>query len=223
MCHLIGWHEFGVKLIYMKCLRYMLSHFLSVAGEHDRAFDAQLLEFVDAFNAIVLDMVVDDDVACILSVDSHMDDSADMMAWMPLCTYGFHHALIAHTDDVVLNLCANALSCHFFHMADAASVGSLFGERITQGSSDGMGGKMLYVGSEVKQLTLVEMVGMHRFYGKLTVGEGARLIENHRMEVGECIHIACPFHQYAVARCSTDASKEGEGNADDESARARYH
>ena len=42
------------------------------------------------------------------------------------------------------------MTCYFLDIRDLATIRCLVGEGITQGSTDGMGGEVLDVGSEVK-------------------------------------------------------------------------
>ena len=115
------------------------------------------------------------------------------------------------------------VSCYFLDIGDAAAVGGLVGEGVAQRGSYGMGGEMLYVGGEMEQLVLVNMVGMDGRDGKLSVGERARLVEDHGAELGEHIHVIGPLDEDALTRGSSDAAEEGERHADDEGARTTDH
>ena len=74
------------------------AHLAAVAGEHDGALHTESLQAHYGLTAVVLDTVVDHDVAGIFAVDGHMDDGAGMVAVEPLGTDGVHHLRVAHTD-----------------------------------------------------------------------------------------------------------------------------
>ena len=120
-------------------LSHTRRHLLAIAGEHDDAFHAQLLQRGDSLGAIGFHLVGDDDMAGILAIDSHMDDGSCTSAVVPLRPDGVHHLRVAHANQVVAHTGTNALSGHFFHVGHLATIGSFVGERVTQSCTNGMG------------------------------------------------------------------------------------
>ena len=64
---------------------------------------------------------------------------------------------------------------------------------------------------------------MDGLYGKLTMGEGARLVEHHRLDLRQNVHIVGSLDEDASTRGTTDAPKEREGHADNQGARTTHH
>ena len=70
---------------------------------------------------------------------------------------------------------------------------------------------------------LIVKIGVDGLDGKLSVGEGTRLVEDGRIDLGKDVHIVGPLDEDTLARGSSDTSEEGEGNADDQGTRAADH
>ena len=64
---------------------------------------------------------------------------------------------------------------------------------------------------------------MHGTHGKLSVGECAGLVEHHGIHLCQYVHKVGTFDKDASARSTADASEEGQGHADYEGTRTRYH
>ena len=79
------------------------------------------------------------------------------------------------------------------------------------------------MGSEVQQMTLVALLGMHRSNRKLTTSQGPRLIEDHRSNPGQHIHIIGALDKDAFTRGTANAAKESQRYADNQGARTRDH
>ena len=62
-----------------------------------------------------------------------------------------------------------------------------------------MGGEVLNVGSEVEQLVLITVIRMDSSDGKLAVGERARLVEYHRINLRQHIHIVGSLDEDTLA------------------------
>ena len=165
----------------------------------------------------------------ILIINSYMDNGTHMGAVDPLGTNGLHHLRIAHTDDVVAHSCTNALTSYLFYVAHLATIGSLVGESIAQGSTNGVGREVLYVGCQVEQpvfrigccmaaFMISIVAGVYGSYCKLSTGQRARLVEDHRVDLGQHIHIGGTLDEDAATRGSANAAEEGQRNADDQGA-----
>ena len=64
---------------------------------------------------------------------------------------------------------------------------------------------------------------MHCRNRKLSVGQGACLVENHCANLGQHVHVIGTFHENAFAGRATDATKESERHTDDQGTRTRHH
>ena len=127
----------------------MISHFLTIASKHDGTSDAQFLELGDGLSAVRLNLVVDNDMTCIFTINGYMDDGTNMMAVVPFCAYGIHHLCIAHTDHLIPYPCTDTMTCDLLDLTDDAAIGSLIREGITQGCANGMGREVFDMGSKV--------------------------------------------------------------------------
>ena len=161
-------------------------------------------------------------MACIRSIDGYVYDCAHVRAVVPLCSDGLHHLAVAYAYEVVAHAGLDALSCNLFHIAQLAAVGSLVGEGIAQGGTDGVGREVFYVGGQMQQLVLVAGVGMYGSHGKLPVRQSARLVEDHRLQLCQHIHVVAALDEDAPSRGTADAAKERERHADDERTGTRH-
>ncbi len=221
--HFVGRQQPGMVFVDAQLLCHLLPHLFAVAGEHHGAAHANRLQVAHGLGAVVPHFVLDDDVAGIFPVDGNMDDGADMAAIMPLHPDGIHHFGIADANRHAFHFGANAVSSNLFHVAQLAAVGGLVGEGVAKGGSNGMGGIMLDVGGKMQQMPLVALLGMHGSDGELTLRERARLVEHHRVDLRQHIHVVGAFHEDAFTRCASDAAKKSEWHTDDQGARARNH
>ena len=117
-------------------------------------------------------------------------------------------------------------------IGDTATVVSFVGEGITQGSSDGVGGEVLHMGRQMQQFLFPNSLNffvfsnfltftsffpsMYGLDGKLAVGQGARLVEHHRVYLGQHVHVVAAFDEDAFARGSAQSAEERQWHADDQ-------
>ena len=79
------------------------------------------------------------------------------------------------------------------------------------------------MGCEVQQVVLTVTLRMYSLYGKLSVGQGACLVEDHCANLCQDVHIVGTLDENTLARGASDASEEGEGHADDQCTRTADH
>ena len=79
------------------------------------------------------------------------------------------------------------------------------------------------MGSEVEQLVLVAEIGVNGLDGKLSVGERARLVEDHRLHLSQDIHVVGTLDEDTTTRGASDTSEEREGNTDNQRTRTTHH
>ena len=111
--------------------------------------DAKGMELGNGLGTVGLDLVVDNDMARIFTINSYVDDGTYMMAIVPFRTNGIHHLRVTHTDDLIPYPGADAMTCNLLDITDDATVCSLIRESVTQGCADGMGREVFDVGSEM--------------------------------------------------------------------------
>ena len=103
-------------------LGYMPSYFLAIARKHHGFVDTYCFQLLNSLFTIRLNLVINDDMTSILSVDSYVDNCTDVMAIVPFRAYGIHHFRIAHTYDLFAHFGSYALSCDLFYIANLATV-----------------------------------------------------------------------------------------------------
>ena len=111
-------------------LGYMLSYFLAIASKHHCFLDTYCFQLLNSCFTIRLNLVINDDMTSILSVDSHVDDSTcrklmflpALRAIVPFRAYGIHHLRIACTYDLFAYFCSYALSGYLFYIANFATI-----------------------------------------------------------------------------------------------------
>ena len=141
----------------MEFIGDMISHFLTITSKHDGTSDAKLLELGNGLSTVGLDLVVDDDMACIFTIDGYMNDSAGigmmsmsaLRAVVPFCTYVIHHLRVANADHLIPYPGADAMTCFLLNITDYAAIGSLIREGVTQGCANGMGREVFDMGSKM--------------------------------------------------------------------------
>ena len=218
MAHLVRRQQFGMILAQTELPCHFPAHFLAVAREHHGLLNTQLVQLPDSLCTVVLHLVVDDDMARILSVDRYMDDGACVVTVVPFGTHGVHQFRVAHAHQLISHSGTDALSSDLLHVRYLAAIGALLREGIAQGCADGVGGEVLHMGRQMQQLVLVAGIGMDGCHGKLSVGQRARLVEDHCVQPRQRVHVVGALDEDALARGAADAAEEGEGHADDQGA-----
>ena len=128
-------------------------------------------------------------MACIFTVDSHMNYRANMMTIVPLSTHGIHHACVANANHVISHFSPNALTCDLFHITNRAAIGSFIGESITQSGTYWMSGIVLNMCCKMQQVALIASVGMNCRDFKLSMSQSAGFIKNHSSHLRQRVHI----------------------------------
>ena len=86
---------------------------------------------------------------------------------------------------------------------------------------DGVIGERLRKGCDLEQRLLgVASLGVHRDHRERAVGEGAGLVKDDGVHIGERLEIVRTLDEDAQLGCAADAAKEAERHADHERARA---
>ena len=160
---------------------------------------------------------------CVSAIDRDMDDGSHMMARLPFYAKMIHHLRVAHADDLPSDIGTDTMPGNFLNIGNLAAIGSLVGKSIAQSSANGMGGEMLDMSSQMQQFVFVKLIGMHSFYGKLTMSERSGLVKNNSTNIGQCVHKIAAFHENTLTRSATQSTEERERYTDDQRARARHH
>ena len=154
---------------------------------------------VDGLLGIGFHAVVDDDVTGIDAVDGDVDDGAHQFAGVFPDAEGLHHLVVAHAYLATIDLGLDAMSGNFLDLFQTASVVVGFRIGIAQSLSDGVGGVVLNVGSQVQQMFFVVFVGMHSRDSENSFGEGAGLVEYDRIDLCQLVDVVGTFDEDTIA------------------------
>ena len=199
----------------------MVGHLLAVASKHDGLLHPQRLKSGNGLSTVRLDLVVDDNMAGILTVDGDVDDGANVMAVMPLGANSVHHLCITDADDLIPYPCTDAVTCNLLNISNLTAIGSLIRKGIAQSRTNGVSGEVLNMSCEMEQLMFITSVRMNSLNSKLTMCQRTRLIEDNGIHLRKHIHIIGTLDKDSFARGTAYAPKEGKGHADDESTGTR--
>ena len=199
--------------VQLQLTSHALCHILTVTCQHYGFLHTQCLQGSNSLFTILFHHIVDEDMSSIFSVNSHMDHGACIaITGVPLGTHSIHHFRITHTDYLLTHLGSNALARQLFHIAHLAAIGSLIGEGVAQGCTNGVSREVLHMGSHVQDMGGLRMYGLH---GKTSMRQGSRLVEHHGIHLCQKVQIVRSFHQNTLPRGTANAAKEGQGHADD--------
>lgn len=148
-----------------------------------------------------------------------MDDGANTVAVVPFRTHFVHHLGVSHANEVSVDASADAIARQFFNVGRCATVGGFLREGRAEGFGDGVRGEVFHMGGQMEKFFLIERFGMDGLNGKNALGEGAGLVEGHRADIGQGIHIAASLDEDAPSRCTAKAAEEGQRHTDDEGTR----
>ncbi len=135
---------------------------------------------------------------------------------------GCHHLLVAHAHTAAIDRSPDALSGNLLHVFHLAAVG-LVGISLTQGDGDGMGGIAFHVGGEVEQILLAHRRLMNSLHLEYSTRQRTCLVEDHRRQLVERIHIVAALDEDALTRGATNAAEEAQWHRDDQCARTAHH
>ena len=99
--------------------------------------------------AILFNLIVDDDVTSILAIDGHVDDSAYMVAIVPLSTYRIHHLGVTHAYYLTAHTGTDAMTGYLFYFCYLATIGGFIREGIAESCANRMRTIMLYMSGHV--------------------------------------------------------------------------
>ena len=199
--------------VQLQLTSHALCHILTVTCQHHGFLHTQCLHGSNSRFTILFHHIVDEDVSRIFSINSHMDNGARIaITGMPLGSHSIHHLRIAHTDHLLTHLGSNALARQLFHITHLATIGSLIGEGVAQGSTNGMSREVLHMSSHVQDMGGIRMYSLH---GKTSMRQGACLVEHHSIHLCQEVQIVGALHQNTLPRGTANTAKEGQGHTDD--------
>ena len=99
---------------YLRC--YLGSHLLAVASEHHHLRHSERAERCHGLCAVGLHTVAHHDMPGIHSINSHMYDSADMVAVVPLHADALHQLGIAHVHLTAGHHGTGAAPCYLLNI-----------------------------------------------------------------------------------------------------------
>ena len=146
-----------------------------------------------------------------------------MIAVVPFGAHHVHHLRVAHANHLVAHLGTDTLAGNLLHIGHLTAIGTLAGEGIAQGCTNGMGGGVLHMSSQVQQLILAAHLRVYGHHRETAMGQCACLVEHHGIDLRQDIQIVGTLHQHALSRCTANTSEEGEGHTDNQGAGTADH
>ena len=133
-----------------------------------------------------------------------------------------HQTLVACQHGLAIHLDPQTTACQFLHLGHPVTVrGTTPGGE--NGAGNGVGGELLGLGGQFQQLLLTHPHRGDFGDSKTALGQGARLIKDHRVRLGQRLQIVAALDQDALAGGSADTAEEAEGDGDDQRAGAGHH
>ena len=209
-----------MELVETELLDHRRRNLLAVAREHDGALDTGGVQVANRLLSIGLDGVCNHDVAGVHAVNEHMQNRSDDLAIGRFDSGRGEHLCVANDDVLAVDGCRHAMARVVGGVAYALGVDlALVGD--TYGLRDGVIGERLSKGCDFKQRLLgIACLGVYRDHRERAVGEGARLVKDDGVHVGERLEVVRTLDENAQLGRAADAAKETERHADHQRARA---
>ena len=149
-----------------------------------------------------------------------MEDGADDLAIGRFDSGRGEHLCVANDDVLAVDGCRHAMARVVGGVAYALGVDlALVGD--TYGLRDEVIGERLSKGCDFEQRLLgIAGLGVYRDHRERAVGEGARLVKDDGVHVGERLEVVRTLDENAQLGRAADAAKEAQRHADHERARA---
>ena len=218
MAHLVLGQQSRVDFVHMHLSRHALGVFFLVAGEHHGAADAQALEAVHGLHSAGLYRVLNDQIARILAVHGGIDAVFFHFSGLPARGL-FHQPGVAQGHLAAIHQGFHAVARLLVGLGepgvfDGAAIGG------ADGLGDGMQGQSFRMGGQLEQLFFIDLFRLHARHGHAALGEGARLIKDHRIASAQGFQQVAALDQDAVFGGAADARVEGEGHGQHQGAGA---
>ena len=197
-----------------------MSHFLGVAGEHDRLFHTHSLQLDDGLLGVGLGLIRDHDMPGVEAVDGHMDDGAGQLTGQPVDALALHQTAVAHADALAVHLRHDTVSGDLLHVGDPAAVHSAFAG-LPQRDGNGVRGILLRQSRVFQHLIRFKArLRMDGGYGKGALRQGAGLVEHHGVRLGQRFQIVAALDQNTALGGAADAAEKAQRYGDHQRAGA---
>ena len=217
---LVGGKKLRMVLVEPELAGHVGRDLLAVAREHDGAVYAHLVKRAHGLGRIGLDGVGDHDMPGVGAVDRHMKDGAHRAARRCGNSRLFQHSCVSDQHLFAVDHGSNTVTCGVLRLAHAGG-----NELARMGRTDGLrdrvvGEALCQRGDLDKALRAVAPCGLDLHNLKGAVGEGASLVKDNGVYLGQGLKVVRALDQYADFRGAADAAEEGERHADDQRAGA---
>ena len=190
----------------------------AVTGEHHGA-DSGGPQPVNGGFGVLLDLIRNEHRTQEHAVPRHIHDGSHAVVGAVVNALRLHHPGVAGQHGMTVHPGADALTGNLPGVGGPAGVQSAGG--FPQTFADGMAGKALRQrGLFQKFLPADARRRADLRHRKGALGQGAGLVKNHRVNVGQAFQIVAALDQNAAAGRPANAAKEAQGNADDQRAGA---
>ena len=194
---------------------------MRVTRKHDGALHARFMQTFDRRLRRGLERIGDDDVSGILACDRHLHDCARVVTRAVLNSETLHELAIASGHFDTVDLRRHAETADFLDVCDTRAV-ELLAVSLLQTAADGMRRGALSERGKFQEFFVIHRAVMHAIDFEDAARQGARLVEDDGVDLGEHFEVVRALDEHALAARTADAREEAQGNADDECAWAAH-
>ena len=153
------------------------------------------------------------------SINGHMDNGAGAVAVLIGDAQPLHELPVSGGQVDPVYLGGNALAGDLPDVRHPAPVQRL-AVGLLQTFADGMGGGAFCQSRQLQEPMLLQRAVVYAGDLKDPLGQGAGLIEDHRIHLGQGFQVVGALDQYALPAGTADTGKEAQGDGDDQGAGA---
>ena len=154
------------------------------------------------------------------TVHRHVDNGPRQFAGLPSDALPLHQAAVAGGDGSAVHPGGDAVSGDLLHICDPAAAG-FSAPRLAEGEGDGVAGPALRQGCVFQQGLLREAPGgVQGGDGEGALCQGAGLVEDHSLRLGQKLQIVAALYQDAAFAGSANAAEKAQGHGDHQGAGA---
>ena len=203
---LVPRQQAAVILVDADALGHLLRRALRVAGEHDGLFHARLTQGGQGLAHVVLLHVGDQDMPGVLPVERHMDDRARAAAGDERHAKLIHELVVARGDAHAIHRGEHSAAADLLDVGDAGAVGFL-AVVAADALADGVGGGALGQSGVLDELVVAERAVVDAADLEHAAGDGAGLVEDHGLDLGERLEIVRALDEDALPAGPADARR----------------
>ena len=161
---------------------HRLGHIFLVAGQHDGAPYAGFSQGFHSLASVSFQLIGDQDMAGILSIQRNMDDRSDFVTIFCCNSKPFHKAEIPRGDLLTIYNGDHTLARILGHIRHTSEV-ERFAVGFLKAPADRMARMSFRQGSELNKLLIFHRAVMHTGHDKISLGYSSGLVKYDRLHL----------------------------------------